>query len=476
MSDIVNCSNATAGNKKQFLLFTAAVITGILVYFLLASTDLSQQGRQTVGILVAASILWATNTVHPAFTSVMILLSLVLCGVLSFDAAAAYLGKPVIWMIMSVLLIGQAVERTGLANRIALNLLKLANGNLKMVVLMSMFTVYALVLIVPTIIGRVTLVVPILGGMIEASKNEGAGNFGKASFIGITYASILGALSFMTGASSLIYASGYINEALGAGLTFLKWMTVFMPFSILSVISAWTILILLFPPGESAPRSQAYVAEKVKELGGLRGGEVKIMVILLLMLLAWFAEGAIQLQKEFTALLAASAIFLPGISLLEWKQAIREVDWSVLILFSISLAMANALEQTGTAQWIAGVLSGVIAGQPAPFVAVAVAISCILLRLGLNNMNSLLAGFLPVIISLAAAHEISPLWLVLLTVAASCLGLILPSQSPSFVVTFSYGYYSSSDLIKTGLLSYLALIIILVLISTLYWPAIGIAP
>ena len=88
----------------------------------------------------------------------------------------------------------------------------------------------------------------------------------------------------------------------------------------------------------------------------------------------------------------------------------------------------------------------------------------------------MIATTLPVVFSLAPSLGLNPVWLGLLCVTSTVLGLLLPTQSITHLVTFASGYYSSGDMFKAGIWAMFLVIPVSLLLAHLYWPLLGISP
>ena len=89
-------------------------------YDKLGSAVFIRNNEYMLAIFIASIILWMTEAIPNYLTSLMLIISLVLTGVLSEKVAYAQLGHPVMWLnIMSFVLASMLVV-TGLAKRFAL--------------------------------------------------------------------------------------------------------------------------------------------------------------------------------------------------------------------------------------------------------------------------------------------------------------------------------------------------------------------
>ncbi len=108
--------------------------------------------------------------------------------------------------------------------------------------------------------------------------------------------------------------------------------------------------------------------------------------------------------------MGAMVLLLPGVRLLGWDRALAAVKWNVIILFAVSLSLANTLEKSGAGAWLTGSALGLIA-RPSPLaMALIVTPVVLLIRIGFVNNLGMIAAGLPLAFTLAKGWGLSPLW------------------------------------------------------------------
>jgi solute carrier family 13 (sodium-dependent dicarboxylate transporter), member 2/3/5 len=91
----------------------------------------------------------------------------------------------------------------------------------------------------------------------------------------------------------------------------------------------------------------------------------------------------------------------------------------------------------------------------------------------LSSDVAMLSTSVPLLMGFAKTHGFNPLMLGMIWTFASA-GKIFVYQSAVLIVGYSYGFFTTRDLLRIGILLTLIEFVAVVLTVTLYWPLIGI--
>ena len=201
-----------------------------------------------------------------------------------------------------------------------------------------------------------------------------------------------------------------------------------------------------------------------------------MLILVSLMLLLWLLEDYVNISVSQTCLMIAILTMMPGIDILTWKKATNTIDWSILLLLGASLAMVDALTSTQAIDWFAATIFIHFQGLNPTIIGILTMLMIGFIRLGFPSLLSMIATTFPIIISMAISLEINPVWFGLIGISASILGLFLPNQALSHLITYNLGFYTIKDMFKAGTYTSLIIIIITTLLANFYWPLLGISP
>jgi len=422
---------------------------------------LTQDGKACLAILAFAITLWVTEAVPFAVTSLFVLLLVPALGIADYASVVrAGFGNPLITFFIGVLFLSTGFTQSGLGTRMVLHVLRVV-GTRTDRVLLGFLTVGALLSMWITDMAVAALLLPLgVGVLRDAKLKPMESNFGRALMIACAFGPLIGGIGTPAGTGANLAAVGYLRELAGIEISFARWMAYGVPAALLMLPIAWQLLLRSFPPElERLPLADADISERIATLGKPTRLEVWTLIVFSATILIWlsspllseFTGGRVNPPPQAVALAGGLLLFLPGLRVLNWREAQREMDWGGVILIVAGLSLGVMVFETGAARWLAQVLLGRITLVPVfaqPFVIVLV-VAALHLLFSSNTVTG--AIIMPILIALA-----QDLGLEIWTVAApaaftSSLAFILVTESPTNVLPYSAGYFSIRDMARVGI-------------------------
>ncbi len=425
---------------------------------LIALTDL---GKACLAILAFAITLWVTEAVPFAVTALFVLLLIPVLGIADYPAAVrAGFGNPLITFFIGVLLLSTGFTRSGLGTRLVLHVLRVV-GTRTDRVLLGFLVVGALLSMWITDMAVAAVLLPLGVGVLRDARLEPLkSNFGRALMIACAFGPLIGGIGTPAGAGANLAAVGYLRELAGVEITFVRWMAYGVPASLLMIPVGWRLLLRAFPPElDRLPIGDTEIAGRLTALGRPTRLEVWTLVVfagtitvwLTTPLLAGWTGGLIDPPPQAVALGGGLLLFLPGLRVLVWKEAQRDMDWGGVILIVAGLSLGVMVFETGAARWLAQVMLGRLTLVPdilQPFVIVLV-VAALHLLFSSNTVTG--AIIMPILIALAQDLGLD-VWAVAAPAAfTSSLAFILVTESPTNVLPYSAGYFSIRDMARVGI-------------------------
>jgi sodium-dependent dicarboxylate transporter 2/3/5 len=466
----VAAPQATVGRERKVYILLAAIVLMLGIYVMPTPPPLERagnlipltaKGQACLGIMAFAVTLWVTETLPFAVTALSVVVLIPLFGIADFRAVVrAGFGDPVITFFIGVLMLSAAFTRSGLGTRLAYQIL-LRVGTRTDRVLLGFLFVGAMISMWITDMAVAAMLLPLGVGMLrDAGLRPRESNFGRALMIAVAFGPLIGGIATPAGTAANIVAIGQVRQLAQVDISFARWMAYGLPASLLMVPLAWRLLLWIFPPEiERLPITESEIRGRLNELGRLCASERRTLWIFLAVIAVWlltpvlerWSGGRVAPPVEAVALAGGISLFLPGIRVLTWKEAEREIEWGGIMLIVAGLALGLAVFESGAARWLAWVLLGQITVIPdllRPFVIV-LAVAGLHLMFSSNTVTASI--IIPILVALATDLQLDT-WAIIAPAAfTSSLAFILVSEGPTSVIPYAAGYFSIKDMARAGL-------------------------
>jgi len=462
---------ATNGTSRNLLFVLAAAGALALILLLPRPADivnddqvisLSSQGKATLAVLAMAVILWMTEAVAFPITGLLAVVVLVMTRAASFEEAVRDgFGNHIILFFIGVLIFSAAIAETSLLRRLT-TLLLYHLGHKPRTVILAILVVGALLSGWITDMAVAAVLLPVgLSILKDAKVRPRESNFGKALMISCAWGPLIGGVATPAGCGPNPLTMEYLRDLAKVEFSFLDWMAVGYPATILMLPCAWVILLKVFPIEDVDLRiTEEDMRSRLREMGPLRTKEILTLAVFGLTIFLWIAAPWIRdwtggkvdyLKISFVAIACACLLFLPGIHVMTWKKAESSIGWGGVILVVTGLSLGKAIYKTGAAEWLAWVAFHRI-GALHPIVCVFVVVLGVSLMKVMFSSNTV-TGTVIVPLLIALAHSLklpTPLLAIPAGITAS-LAFILVTSTPTNVIPYSSGYFSIRDMAKAGL-------------------------
>ena len=479
-------------NKKN-LGFIFGLLGAIIVLLLPNPESLSIEAQRAAAVFVWMGVWWATEAVPIAVTALIPLVCFPLLGVLDIESTAAPYANKNIYLFLGGFFLSIAIQKSNLHKRIALNILKYTGTGGKSIIggfmlsagLLSMWIMNTstTIMLLPIGLAIIAVVKESMGNLSKTDKV----NFQVALLLGIAYGANIGGMATLIGTAPNMALNGFMEDNYNVSISFLDWMKVGLPLSmILLPITWWTLTTVSFPVNfKSSFETQRTIENMRLDLGTIKTPEKRVFIIFVITALLWVFRspsdswginkipGLEGLTDPGIAMLCGLMLFLTPNgdnthrNLLEWKDAQEGIPWGILILFGGGLSLAFAAQSTGLAEW----LGSLVPGGLNTIVLVFIFTTLVIFLTELTSNLATTATFLPIVAAIALQFDFNPLLLTAsVALAASC-AFMLPVATPPNAIVFGSELISVPQMMKAGILINLIAIILVSLVGIYLIPA-----
>ena len=458
-----------------------------LLFFLINPFSLQEKAAIVLSLGVVMILWWVLEVLPLAVVALVPIIFFPLFGIAPVKEVTKSYADSTIFLFMGGFFIALAVEKWNLHKRIALGIIHVTGTNGNKIILGFILATGFLSLWLSNT-ATTMMMFPIALSVIQVieEQREAGGNmrnFSLVLMLSIAYASNF-ALGTVIGTPPNVAYAAHIQDRFGYTIGFTDWMIVFMPLTLLLLLTLYWILTKWLYPNhiKHSDAAREYINNELKILGKISIPEGRVLFIFLLTVLLWILKDLLNqwqswvtLDDTMIALFGALLLFavptgLPekdNARLLEWGDT-QKMAWGILLLFGGGIALAKALEDAKLLDAVGVYIASFSSNNILIMILVVTTLSVFLSEL-MSNVAQVIV-FAPVISSVSIALKIDPLLLgIPMTLGASCASM-LPMGTPPNAIVFASGLVRIKDMIKTGFVLNIICIILITLFSWLLQP------
>ena len=469
-----------------------------LAFLIAPDSVLPREARRVAATTALMATWWICESLPLAVTALIPLVAFPFLKIVSAQNIAASYAAPEIFLFMGGFFIAIAMQRWNLHRRIALGIVCVFGCHGHRIILGFMIASAFISLWVSNTATTMMMLPIALAVQTTLEEHGGAsapgfGDFKIALMLSIAYASSIGGIGTLIGTPpNLVFAAqvrALFPEA--PEVSFVKWMAVGIPFTLLFIPIAWIVLTRIMFRGARINFGDAGTAIKCARdgLGPMSRGEKIVLAVFVATVIGWLTRGNLAIGgitlkgwesfgglsryvHDSTIAVAAALVLFAfpvdwkrGVFVLDWRAA-KEIPWGILILFGGGIALGKGFLDSGLASRIAGGMT-LFAGAP---VVVLIAVSAFLVTFltEITSNTAIATIFLPILAATAVGLKVHPFILMIpAAISASC-AFMLPVATPPNAIVFGSGSVPMTAMVRTGLILNFIGIVLVILIMYLF--------
>jgi len=431
----------------------------------------TQHGFAIVAFMVIAWITQAAEFALAGFIGCFLFWAL---GIVKFEQAFSGFANETAWFLFAAMLIGLMTSKTGLARRLAYNIMLRVGSSYPRILLGLIITDFLLTIIVPSGLARVVILAAIALALCEAFNAQRGSNIARGMFLVLTYTANIFDKMIIAGAGA-ITATGLMQKFGGVETLWGQWFVAFLPCSIITVIVAWLLTLWFYRPEQtSIAGGKDFFRAQIKAMGPWSTAEMKAAALIAIAIGLWVTDFVHHIPSVMIALGVGLFALLPRVGLLD-ADDMRTLNYLPVFFVAEAVSMGHVLQVTKGLE----VLTHNVFAFMEPFLTNIYATTVVMYWTAfvyhflLASEISMLGTSIPLVMGFAKAHAMSPLLLGMIwTFAAG--GKLFAYQSGVLIVGYSYGYFEARDLMRMGWWLTVVEFFVLLVLVPFYWPLIGI--
>ncbi len=461
-------------NKKFGFIF------GVLAFSILLFINKLDPSRPHINtmaaIAVLMAILWITEVIPLAVTSLIPLIFFPITGILSTAEIAPLYMNSIILLFLGGFLIAIAMEEWELHKRIALKIIALMGGTPASIILGFMVSGAFLSMWISNT-ATALMLLPIGLSVIQKLENEfgpeKTHQFTLILLLSIAYSCTLGGVTTLIGTPPNLVMVKMLNVLFpeAPAITFGNWMLLTLPVSLL-MLSVVAILLtkILFKVDNEIKLDKNFIGEEYIRLGKFSFEEKAVSVVFIVTALLWIFRSDIQFgfmtipgwsnllpTAEFiddgtVAISMAFILFLipskSGKRALLDHTAFNKIPWGIILLFGGGFALAKGFTSTGLSIYIGEQLQGL--QNISPIFIIILSAFAVSFLTELTSNTAVTQMILPVVASVSVAIGLNPILLMITVTLSASMAFMLPVATPPNTIIFAGGRIKIIEMAKTG--------------------------
>lgn len=409
----------------------------------------------TLLFLVFAIVMFVTEKIPLALTSMIVCIGLILTEVLDpKEAFNGFVNTNVI-LFVAMFVVGGALFETGMANKIGAVVSKFAKSERQLIVAIMVITGVMSGFLSNT--GTAAVLIPVVIG-IAAKSGFSRGRL----LMPLAFAAAMGGNLSLIGAPGNLIAQSALQE-MDMSFGFFEFGYVGVPILIIGIIF-FSLVGYRFLPNETNIDDDGVFSDDVDYSHIPKWKQTLSLVILIMTILGMIFENQTGIPLYVAG--CVGAILLVLCRVITEKQAYKAIDMQTIFLFGGTLALANALEITGAGEMIADAVIGLLGQNASPFALLAAIflLSAVLTNFMSNTATTAL--LVPISLSIATGMGADPRAVLMATVIGGSCAYATPIGMPANTMVLSPGGFKFMDYVKAGL----PLIVVSTIVSLILLP------
>ena len=363
-------------------------------------------------------------------------------------------------LLASMMIVGGALFRTGLASRIAKWFLKIT-GTTERGIMVAAMTIGALLSSVLNNVGVVVCIMPIVMGMCRDAHMSPS-----RALMPLAYGAALGGGITLVGAASTVTANDLLEAAGVPGVNFLELAWIGVPLTVLSII-----YIGIFGPKLIPDYGFDFTGIEIVEFDDndpVMKRKQAITAVIFVLLIVCMAKQPFGLPLFFISSIGALVLVLAGC--LTEKEAYASIDWPTIFIGGAMIAVGNAVQKTGGSKLIADWVVNVLGKDASPMmITVVVLLTVTVVTQYMSNVSTTTL-MTPIVIAVAKGVGCDPKTLGIIVMIAANASLLTPVGAQAFTVIYTPGKYKFTDYFKVGIGMCIINTILAIIIVPMVWP------
>ena len=437
--------------------------------------DLAPEAQRLAAVVALVIVFWITEALPLPVTALLGPTLAVLVGVAPVRETFAPFANPLIFLFIGSFILARALFVHRVNERIAYSVLSWRFIGARPTRILIAYGAIATCLSAwMSDTATAAMLVPMGMSLLAFMESEGnvPKRYGTALMLMTSYGSLRGGMATPVGTPPNLIAIGMLDQQLGIRITFVEWMLVAVPVTVVLMGIVFGYFNWIGRAGiREIPGADRIIAERRRALGPWKPGERNAVIAFGVTVSLWVLPGLLpfvlgadhpvtvavlaSVPEAVAALVGVAVLFLLPVSArqrstITWKEA-AQIDWGTILLFGGGLALGTLSASTGLAQVVGAGITGLVPADSLVALTFAAALFTVVLSETMSNTAATNIS-VPIVISIAQAAGVDPVVPVVAAGLSASVAAMLPVSTPPNAIVYASGKIPITSMIKYGIL------------------------
>ncbi len=384
------------------------------------------------------------------------------------------------WLVFGGLVIGAAVDRTGLGARIAGGITRRVGGDYRVVIAAIILVNMVLVFLMPSTLSRVVMLIPVVIALAQRLGFPVGGRQRAGMIMATVLSSYLCSTSVLPANVPNNVLLGAAEAFQGVHIRYFDYLLLHFPvLALLRAATIWVCIVWLFGPRDSETGSETQVGEAApasSAQGVFSADEGRLAVLLALALVLWATDSLHGVAPAWVSLGVGLVCLLPVLSLVPPDTFRAKVHVGPLIYVAGIIGIGAVVSETGLGAFLSRWMLGILSLSPDSPLHSFLSLSGLAMLLGMfATMPGVPAILTPISGELQSASGLT-IEAVLMAQVIGFSSVWFPYQVPPIIVGMQLGGVGLSDGLKATVSTAVVGAVVLLPLDVVWWRLLGYLP
>lgn len=335
---------------KKTVFLIVAIIVAVAISLQPPLMGLTQSAMKCIGIVAGMICLCIGDVVPLSVSCLAMLAAFLITDTASFSISVSGMTSAIVWFMLGAMGLGYALNKTGLIQRVSCWIMLAFPSSLRGQIFGMLGTGLAINPVIPSVTAKLYTCMPVTRGVADTlgykNKSKQMHAVWCAMFTGINAFSC----AFLNGNLKCVYIREMLESSEQSRFNIPFWTLASAVWIVFTFAGMMVGINLIFNRkseyNEADKISTAkYFEEQLKSMGPMDSKAIYTLIILIISIILWAAEGKTGISSQAVAIGALVLLLL--LDVINAEDMRHGIDWNTLLLVGILVSLGSVFEELG---------------------------------------------------------------------------------------------------------------------------------